>query len=373
MDDAPRELSDEERLDWLRLWRSENIGPRAFSDLLQLTGSAGTALERLPEFARRGGLRRKVVVCSRGQAERERDRLAAAGGRLLASCEPDYPRPLAAIADPPPIISVVGRAALLRQDMIAVVGARNASGAGGRFARGLAAELGKAGYAVVSGLARGIDSQAHLGALKTGTAAVVAGGVDVVYPPENDPLYRQIADTGAVLSEQPFGARPTARHFPRRNRIISGLSLGVVVVEAMPRSGSLITARVAAEQGREVFAVPGSPLDPRHRGTNGLLRDGAVLTESVADIVDALGPRLVLPLAAPAPPLPAAPGDGLPAGGEDARRATVLGALSPTPVGIDELVRQCHLPASEVMVIILELELAGRLVRNGSGAVSAAA
>lgn len=389
MSEATRRLDDGERLDWLRLWRSENVGPRAFADLLSLAGGAADALERLPELARRGGLRRAVGVCSRERAERERDALEAAGGRLIALCEPDYPRALAAIADPPPLISVLGDPALLGRKAVAVVGAREASAAGGRFARGLAAELGAAGWTVVSGLARGIDTQAHLGALDTGTVAVVAGGVDIVYPPENEALYRRVAESGAAVAEQPFGARPTARHFPRRNRIVSGLAAGVAVVEATARSGSLITARLAAEQGREVFAVPGSPFDPRHRGTNALIREGAALVECAADVIQGLeglqahglrapdrfaaGDRLGWDPAAPVEeadledeaPLPS-PADA------DARRRAVLEALDPAPVGVDELVRQCHLPPSEVMAAVLELELAGRAARHGNGLISAA-
>ena len=384
MSDAPRRLGDGERLDWLRLWRSENVGPRAFADLMSLAGGAAGALERLPELARRGGLRRAVGVCSRERAERERDALEAVGGRFIALCEPDYPGALAAIADPPPLISVLGDPALLGRKAVAVVGAREASAAGGRFARGLAAELGAAGWTVVSGLARGIDTQAHLGSLNTGAVAVVAGGVDVVYPPENESLYRRLVESGAAVAEQPFGARPTARHFPRRNRIVSGLSAGVAVVEATARSGSLITARCAAEQGREVFAVPGSPLDPRHRGTNALIRQGATLIESAADAIEALetlhahslrsrdrfaaGEALAWdPVDDPAdeaPPL--SPADA------DARRRAVLEALDPAPVGVDELVRQCQLPPSEVMAAVLELELAGRAARSGNGQISAA-
>ncbi len=377
MSDDSRRLTDEERLDWLRLWRSEHIGPRAFADLLRLCGGAGAALERLPELARRGGLRRRARVCPRADAERERDALAAAGGRFVAACEPGYPRALAEIDDPPPIVAVLGRLSLFEREAVAVVGARNASAAGGRFARGLAAELGAAGYAVVSGLARGIDAQAHLGALETGTAAVVAGGADVVYPPENADLYARIVESGAVLSEQPFGAIATARHFPRRNRIVSGLCAGVAVVEATPRSGSLITARLAAEQGREVFAVPGSPLDPRHRGTNGLIRDGATLIESADDAIAALNglrhDRTARRGFGAAEPFACgesiAPAEGAPA---DAARRAVLDALDAAPIGVDELVRQCHLPASAVMTAVLELELAGRVARHGPGRVSAA-
>jgi DNA processing protein len=292
-------LSDRERLDWLRLIRSEGIGPVTFHALIRHFGTAAAALEAAPEMARRGGRKRPIRIAAAADAAREADALAAAGGRMIASCEPDYPEPLAAIADAPPVISVLGHAALLRRRTVAIVGARNASAAGRRMARDLAAGLGAAGLAIASGLARGIDAAAHEAALETGTVAAVAGGVDVVYPTENRALHDRIVAQGAVLSEQPFGTTPTARHFPPRNRLISGLSLGVVVVEAAPRSGSLITARMAAEQGREVFAVPGSPLDPRYRGTNGLIRDGAMLTETVTDVLDDLGPATRPPLAEP--------------------------------------------------------------------------
>jgi len=291
----------------------------------------------------------------------------------VAIGEPDFPRPLAAIADPPPLLALLGHAALFGRDSVAVVGARNASAVGGRFARGLAAELGQQGYAVVSGLARGIDSQAHQGALESGTIAVVAGGVDVVYPPENQALYERIVEAGLVVSEQPLGLAPQGRHFPRRNRLVSGLALGVVVVEATLRSGSLITARLAGEQGREVMAVPGSPLDPRHRGTNRLIREGAALIEGADDVVAALRGLGRERFGEPPGRLP-----GAPAAGESAERAiaardrqAVLAALGPTPVDVDELIRQCHLTPAAVMVVVLELELAGRLKRHAGGKVSA--
>jgi DNA processing protein len=368
-----RPLTADERLDWLRLWRSENVGPRTFRDLVRATGSAGAALDRLPELARRGGLRRPIRVCPAETAAREAEALAALGGRLIAFCETDYPAPLAAIADPPPLLGVLGNPHLLAREAVAVVGARNASGIGRRLARGLAAELGPAGLVVVSGLARGIDAEAHLGGLETGTVAVVAGGVDVVYPPENEALRQRIVESGAIVSEQPLGMEPQGRHFPRRNRIISGLALGTLVVEAGLRSGSLITARLAAEQGREVFAVPGSPLDPRYRGTNALLRDGATFTETADDVLDGLAPMRRKDLAEPVREPVGEPVDGVrvvPPEPTDQQREAVLATLGPSPLGVDELVRQCHLTPAEVMVMVLELELAGRIVRHSGGMVS---
>src|SRR5215469_13511510 len=252
-----RELNPAERLDWLRLCRSENVGPVTFFELLRRYGSAGAALEALPALAGRGGRRGPLALCSRTAAEAELARCAAAGVALIAWGEPDYPALLSAIDDAPPLIALRGRAELLQQRMVAIVGARNASANGRRLARELAGELGAASFVIVSGLARGIDTAAHLGALPSGTVAVLGGGVDIVYPEENRELYDGIAEQGALLAEPPLGTIPQARHFPRRNRIISGISLGTLVVEAAARSGSLITARCALEQGRDVFAVPG--------------------------------------------------------------------------------------------------------------------
>ena len=367
-----RPLSAAERLDWLRLSRSENVGPATFFDLLRLTGSAGAALEAIPRLAARGG-RRTIRICPKAQAEDEIARLGALDGRLIAWCEPDYPAALAAIADPPPVISVLGHAHLLSRSAVAVVGARNASAVGGRLAREFAAGLGQHDLAVVSGLARGIDSAAHAGALAKGTLAVLAGGVDVVYPPQNRALYQQIRDGGAILAESPLGIEPLAQHFPRRNRIISGLSLAVVVIEASLRSGSLITARLALEQGREVCAVPGTPLDPRYRGTNKLIRQGATLVESADDVVEVIRPQLDRTLSEPvrgaaigAPALGAEDIDLV----EETARAKVLDQLSPTAVEVDEIIRQCQLSAATVWTIVLELELAGRLSRHPGGKVS---
>jgi len=279
--------------------------------MLRRFGSARAALEVLPRLARRGERGKTVTAPTRAEAEAELAALGRAGARLVCWGEPGYPSALSAIEDAPPVLIVLGQAETLQRPTIAMVGARNASANGRRLARDLAAELGQGGLVVVSGLARGIDAAAHLGALETGSIAVVAGGVDVVYPAENRGLYEALAHRGAVVAELPLGTEPQARHFPRRNRIISGMALGVVVVEAAARSGSLITARFALEQGREVFAVPGSPLDPRSRGCNDLLRQGATLTESAADVLSQLGPQLhgaeplrSVPAVAAAAPLP---------------------------------------------------------------------
>jgi len=277
-------LSDQERLARLRLARTENVGPVTFRQLIARFGSAGEALHALPALARRGGRARPLRLCTPEAAERERDALAAAGGTLVFPEEADYPQALAILDHAPMVLSVLGDPGMLCRRSIAIVGARNASTSGRNFARRMAADLAAAGMTVVSGLARGIDTAAHEGAIDA-TVAVMAGGVDVVYPRENADLYRRIRDRGAVISEIPFGTQPQARHFPRRNRIISGLSIGVLVVEAALRSGSLITARLAGEQGRDVFAVPGSPLDPRCKGPNDLIRKGAKLTETAEDIL----------------------------------------------------------------------------------------
>jgi DNA processing protein len=359
-----------ERLEWLRLIRSDNVGPITFYQLLGRYGSAAAALEALPELARRGGRARPIHLPSRAEAERELAAVEAFGGCLLCRDEPGYPETLAAIEDAPPVLVLRGDARLLERPMIGIVGARNASANGRRFARMLAAELGAAGFVVVSGLARGIDASAHDGALETGTIAVMAGGVDVVYPEENRPLYDAAVDRGLALSEMPVATVPQGRHFPRRNRIISGLALGIVVVEAAERSGSLITARLAGEQGREVFAVPGSPLDARCKGTNGLIRDGAHLTESAADVLAVLSvaaerrPRAEARESAPAPPSP--PELGEPA----AARRLVLESLGPSPVAVDEILRQCHLSPAVVSMVLLELELAGRIERHAGHRVS---
>ncbi|MFN4087919.1 MAG: DNA-processing protein DprA [Alphaproteobacteria bacterium] len=382
-----RRLGEDERLDRLRLARADQVGPVTFLRLLDRFGSAGAALAELPGLATPG---RPSRIPSREDAAREHAAAERLGARLIAFGERDYPAPLAATADPPPVLTVLGDPRLLHGPCVAMVGARNASVAGQRFAERMAADLGGHGFVVVSGLARGIDSAAHAGSLETGTVAVVAGGVDVVFPPENAALYRRIAEKGAVVAELPLGTEPKARHFPRRNRVIAGLSAGVVVVEAALRSGSLLTARMAFDENREVFAVPGSPLDPRCRGANDLLRRRtAHLAEHAEDVVEVLRGQLDLrpptrrrpPGHQPgppagrsttprhAPPDPRAPSAASADPGVD-EAARVVEALGPTPVTVDELVRRCQLSAASVTSVLLELELAGRLERHPGQRVS---
>jgi DNA processing protein len=360
-------LTDEQRIDWLRLIRSENVGPRTFRTLLNHCGGAGAALDRLPELARRGGAAGAPRICSRADAERELSAAAAMGVSLVALGEPGYPLRLQMIDDAPPLIAVRGQLTVFALPLVAIVGARNASAAGVKFAERIARELGEAGFGIASGLARGIDAGAHRASLNSGTIAVLAGGHDHIYPPEHAGLAESILATGALISEMPLGWQPRARDFPRRNRLISGLSLGVVVIEAARRSGSLITARMALEQGREVFAVPGSPLDPRCEGSNGLLKQGAALVTEVADVTAVLEPILGRPMElsveepeAPSPhPEP-----------ESAERERIVSLLGPTPVGIDDLVRLSESSPAVVRTVLLELELAGRLERHSGGLVS---
>jgi DNA processing protein len=351
-----RALSPGERRAWLRLARTENVGPVTFRELIRRYGDAATALEALPDLARRGGRIAGIRVPGEAEVDQELAAGEAAGARLLCACEPEFPRALAAVDPPPPVIWARGRLEILNSPAVAVVGARVASAGGQRFARGLASDLVQAELAVVSGLARGIDGAAHEGALPGPTVAVLAGGVDDVYPPEHLGLYQRIAELGCVVSENEPGRSATARDFPRRNRIISGLSRAVVVVEAELRSGSLITARLAAEQGREVLAVPGSPLDPRARGTNDLIRQGAALCEGVDDVLRALdGLR---GLGEPdADPFRSDYAAGEP---DAALRDRVAALLSPTPVSRDELVRATGAPAPSVFAALVELSLGGR-------------
>ncbi|MDE1940208.1 MAG: DNA-processing protein DprA [Alphaproteobacteria bacterium] len=364
----PYKLSDSERRAWLRLARAPNVGPVTFAQLLRRFGSATAALAELPRLVRRGG-GEAAALPSDDDVRRELEALAKIGGRMIASVELGFPRGLAALDAPPPMISVLGQTALLAREMIAIVGARNASALGRKLAGRLAADLGTAGLVVVSGMARGIDAAAHEGTLISGTCAVVAGGADIVYPPENAWLYDRIKSEGVIVSEMPLGQTPQARHFPRRNRIVSGLSRGVIVVEAAEGSGSLITANFALEQNREVFAVPGSPLDPRAKGANRLLRQGAVLTETAEDVLAVLNPILGGSFQEPAHDLEGI----LPAQAEaeaDRIRTLVEEALGPAPVGVDELIRLCRAPAPAILTVLLELELAGRLARHPGNRVS---
>jgi DNA processing protein len=362
-------MSDRERRDWLRLARTPNVGPVTFATLIAHFGSASAALEAAPRLAARGGGR--LAIPSSAEADKEIEALHKLGGRFIASGEAAFPRSLAALDPPPPMLAVLGHAVLLSREMVAVVGARNASALGRKLAAQLARDLGAAGLVVVSGLARGIDSAAHESTLASGTCSVLAGGVDVIYPPENDRLYERIRAEGVIVSEMALGQSPQARHFPRRNRIISGLSRGVVVVEAAEGSGSLITANYALEQGREVFAVPGSPLDPRARGTNRLIREGATLIESAEDVLAVLRPMLGGAFGEPDSRgrEPAAPAPVL--GQESDRlRERLLELLGPSPVDLDELIRQCGGDTAAVITALLELELAGKAVRHPGNRVS---
>lgn len=368
------ELSRDQRISWLRLIRSENVGPATFRSLINHFGSAEAALAALPGMARRGGARRDIAIADREQAEAELAATEAAGARLAAIGEPLYPRFLRQIAAPPPLIAVLGGSPeLMARPAVAIVGSRNASVAGHKMAERIAAGLADAGVVVVSGLARGIDGAAHRAALAGGTVAVVAGGVDHVYPAEHAPLRQEIiARGGAVVTEMPFGFIPRAKDFPRRNRIVSGMSLAVVVVEAAARSGTLHTARFALDQGREVFAVPGSPLDPRAEGTNRLIRDGATLTTSAADILAELTPAIGRdgPLFGEAEETDESslPPEAI----DEAVRAQLVAALSAAPVAVDDIVLHTGLKSSVVAVLLLELDLAGRLEWHGNQLVSLA-
>jgi DNA processing protein len=387
-------LSDEQRLDWLRLIRSETVGPRTFRALVNRFGGARAVLDALPDLARRSG--RAIKVATRSEAEQEMRDTARLGARFVAIGEAEYPKTLQAIDTAPPLIAVRGSLDILARPSVAMVGSRNASAAGLAFTDRLARSLGDSGYAIVSGLARGIDTRAHKASLATGTIAVLAGGHDRVYPSENVGLLDGILDQGgAAISEMPLRQEPRGRDFPRRNRIVSGLSYGVVVVEAARKSGSLITARFALEQGREVFAVPGSPLDPRAEGTNDLIRDGATLCASAEHVTGVLAPLLAagsVPEGAIRPPAPRFEEDSSlwdelelsrldleaaepePNGAGDGEsvdeRTRLVRLLSPVPVATDELARQSGLPIRSVQTILLELEIAGRLERHGGNAVS---
>ncbi len=368
MPDGPR-LSDAQRLSWLRLIRTPNVGPATFRDLIDRFGSADEAIARLPDLMRQAKAPSIAKIPPMAAAQAEMETARRHGARFVGIGEPDYPAALRTIDYPPPLIAVKGRGDVFGRPAVAIVGARNASLAGMKMARRLAADLGAEGYAIVSGLARGIDTAAHQGSLATGTIGVLAGGLDRPYPPENIALGEEIAERGAVVSEMPFGWEPRAQDFPRRNRLVAGMALGLVVVEAARRSGSLISARLAGEMGRIVFAVPGSPMDPRAEGTNKLLKDGATLVTGSADVFDGLRPlsqrRIASHFAAGETPDFT---DSPPAADSD--RARVLEALSPTPTQIDELIRHTGLHPAQIFMILLELDLSGRLERHAGGSVS---
>jgi DNA processing protein len=396
-----RRLTDEQKLDWLHLIRCENIGPRTFRSLIARYGDAGAALRALPELIRQGK-GRAVVIASRDNVLGEWELAQKFSARFIASCEPDYPPALRAIDAPPPLIAVRGDLALLQRPMVALVGSRNASAVGLAMTERLARGLGAAGYAVVSGLARGIDAAAHRASLADGAIGVLAGGHDRPYPPENLALLEQMAERGAVISEMPFGYEPRGRDFPRRNRIVSGLSLATVVVEAARRSGSLITAKFAQEQGREVLAVPGSPLDPRAEGANDLIRDGALLCTGAQDVIDVVAPlasrgvaRYDLLFEPEAPPFDETLWDewtseeALPVtepvlegkvGGpfidvgtsedEASSRERIERLMGPAPIAVDDLARASGCSAAEIRLILQELEIEGRIERHGGDRVA---
>jgi DNA processing protein len=360
--------AERERVDRLRLIRTENVGPITFRHLMERFGSATVTLAALPGLARRGGRGRALKVCPRDTAIQEIEDNARAGAELIIVGDDAYPAQLMAIEDAPPVFSVIGNPHLMKGRTVGIVGARNASANARTFTRTLAREIGAAGHVIVSGLARGIDAAAHEGSLETGTIAVVAGGVDSIYPPENAGLYAQIAAEGLIIGEVRIGTTPQARHFPSRNRIIAALSSGVVVIEASKNSGSLITARCALEQGREVFAVPGSPLDPRAAGTNQLLRDGANWAESADDVITALRETHVEEPSGGAfqpPPTPFKPADVSPK-----QRDAILELLGPSAVPVDEFIRECQLSPSIVITILLEAELAGQVERHPGNRIS---
>jgi len=363
-------LTDDERLDWLRLIRSGNVGPRTFAWLLRQYGDARSAIGALPELSRRGGASRAIRVHPRADAEREIAAAGRLGVQFVGIYEAAYPERLAAIDDAPPLLAVRGNLATLARPMIAMVGSRNASAAGLKFAERLARDIAEAGFVIASGLARGIDAAAHRASLGTGTVAVLAGGHDHIYPEQHVDLLDDILREGAAISEMPFGWEPRAQGFPRRNRLISGLSLGVVLVEAAKRSGSLITGRLALEQGREVFAVPGSPIDPRAEGTNGLLKQGATLVTEASDVLAVIEPilgrheRVSVREPEGEPPAPFEP--------DNQARSQIVALLGPTPVSLDDLVRLSNLSPAIVRTVILELELAGRIERHGGGLFSLA-
>lgn len=371
-------LDDAERLACLRLIRSSQVGPVTFRELINHFGGAANALKALPSFARRAG--RAVEICPEEDAVAELRAARKVGARPVFTIEPGYPPALAAVDAPPPLLYVKGRPELLAAPCVAIVGSRQASAAGTKLSRLFARELAEGGLVIVSGLARGIDAAAHEASLAYGTVAVLAGGVDIIYPPEHETLQARIGEEGCLLTEQPPGFVPRAKDFPRRNRLISGISLGVIVIEAARRSGTLVTARFAGEQGREVFAVPGHPLDPRAEGTNQLLKSGATLVTEPRDVLDVLAPQLArqhkgltedrlasfTPEPAPEPQTTRASEPG------DRERERVLAALGPNPIDIDEVVRATALDAREVRIVLMELDLAGEIARHGSQMVSRA-
>ncbi|KAA3519387.1 DNA-protecting protein DprA [Agrobacterium vitis] len=368
-------LTEKQRTAWLRLIRSDNVGPATFRDLINNFGTAERALDMLPELSQRGGATRSIRIATVAEAERELDFARKFGARFVGIGEPDYPPALRQIDAAPPLLAMKGQGSTAIRPSIGIVGSRNASISGVKMAALLARDCGITGYTITSGLARGIDAGAHRASLETGTMAALAGGLDRPYPPENVDLLKDIWDgKGVAISEMPFGWEPRARDFPRRNRLIAGTSLGVVVIEAASRSGSLITARLAADFGRLVFAVPGSPLDPRCHGTNGLLKNGATITTEARDILEALSPLSSIDLFSQPqveePVYEESETFNQPPGEQD--RSRIIDALGITPVEVDDIIRHTQLPPSAVYLVMLELDIAGRLHRHPGGLVSIA-
>ncbi|MGL4091436.1 DNA-processing protein DprA [Hyphomicrobiales bacterium] len=367
-------LTEKQKLSWLRLIRSDNIGPVTFRDLINHFGSAEAALDALPDLSRRGGAARSPRIATLAHAEREMETATRFGARFVGIGEPDYPPALREIDGAPPLIAMKGSSATVIRPSLGIVGSRNASINGAKFAAMLARQCGQAGYTIASGLARGIDAAAHAASLSTGTVAMLAGGLDKPYPPENFRLLDDIyANGGATISEMPFGWEPRARDFPRRNRLIAGVSLGVLVVEAAERSGSLITARLAGDFGRLVFAVPGSPLDSRCHGTNRLIKDGATLVTEAADILDALSPMMEPRLDLQHVVREGTGDQSISQTGDragDKERAILAEALGPSPVETDDIIRHTGLPAATVYLLLLELDIAGKLNRHSGGRIS---
>lgn len=371
-----KDLDDTERLAAMRLFRTDNIGPITYYQLVERFGSAGEALAQLPELAKRGGRKKPLTPPSEKDIVREYKALLKLGGQIITVQDKAYPLALTATEDAPPVLSVIGDVSLLNKSCIAIVGARNASINGRKFARKIAHDLGVRGQTITSGLARGIDTAAHEGSIETGTIAVVASGIDVVYPEENQKLYEEISEKGLVIAENKLGAKPYTSAFPRRNRIVSGISKGIIVVEATRRSGSLITARMAGEQGRDVYAVPGAPFDPRAAGPNHLIREGATLIRSAEDVMEILmdfsGNSLREPPTAAInfiPPLHVVQNNETTETPE-IRQEKILSHLSFTPISVDELIRACHLTISAIQITLLELELAGRVKRLSGNRIS---
>lgn len=375
-DQRPRgiRLSRKQRLNWLRLIRSNNVGPATFRDLITNCGSAEQAIDMLPELSRRGGARKSIQVASVEEAEAEMELISNFGARLIGIGEPEYPHALRQIDGAPPLLTVKGNIELTQRVSVGIVGSRNASISGNKFTAKIAKDLGNTGYVITSGLARGIDASAHLASLETGTIAALAGGIDRPYPPENIDLYHRICHgDGLAITEMKFGWKPIARDFPRRNRLIAGVSMGLLVVEAAKRSGSLITARNAGEFGRLVFAVPGSPFDPRCGGTNALLKDGAILTTETSDILSALAPLSNIGSNASSSGsqnIIEETGENNIVPPDEDTRARIIDAMGATPVEIDDIIRHTGCSAQIVYMVLLELDLAGRLQRHAGGFVS---